>query len=183
MKLFFIIIMQVAILATGQTPAVSLTWVPSTTPNATTTVTRNGQAIVSGLTVASYIDSTVAAGKTYTYNVTGVLGGATSAPSNPFIATIPPALAPTTVTITTSPANAYLDRISVAVTANSGSGIPQGVVSFSIQGTIILNTTLDKKGQTSTQLCMMLLKFLPVTVTYTGSSTFASSSASVGGPQ
>lgn len=76
----------VAILAQA---AVALTWTPSTTPNATTNVIRNGAVIASGLTTAGYTDSKVSPGSFYSYYVTATANGVTSQRSNVITVTIP----------------------------------------------------------------------------------------------
>jgi hypothetical protein len=68
-----------------------------------------------------------------------------------------------------------MSKVSVAVKAATGKVVPQGTVTWTIQGTTIFTTTLTRQGQTSASICTMLMQFLPVTITYSGSSTFAPS--------
>ena len=160
--------------------AVSLTWVPSTTPNATTNVYRNGSQIASGLTGAAYTDSAVTAGGSYTYYVTASAGSAVSGPSNSVTLNIPTSLLiPTTTATSTSILNTNMTGVRATV-ASTTPGKITGKVNWIIEGSLIYSITLDGKATASVQLPTLLLRFLPVTVTYVGNSTYAPSTTYIG---
>jgi hypothetical protein len=160
--------------------AVALTWTPSTTPNATTTVYRDGQSIVSGLTAASYSDSTVTVGQ-HTYYVTAdAPGRTTSPPSDPFQITIPPATQiPTVIGTSTSNAGSGYTRITVHVQNLTSAAIPQGTVTWTSGGAVFFTNTLDKQGKAVQNWWTVGLSNLPVTVLYSGNTTFAASSVTI----
>jgi hypothetical protein len=159
--------------------SVALTWTPSPTPNATTSVVRDGVTIASGLTVAGFTDAAVAAG-THAYWVTATAPGlATSAPSNTFTAVIP-ALIPTMIGYGTSVLNGNLTRVTINVTAVSGKDIPQGTVTWAINGKPIYVDTLLKNGKDGKDVWTILLtSSIPVTITYSGNANFGVSSTTL----
>ena len=131
------------------------------------------------------MDTAVRPGSTYVYTAVAVAGGVTSAPSNGFTATIPvtpPALTPTLIGTSTRVVNGTLTSVSVTVTAN-GKPVTEGTVTWTVGGRVFFQDTLTKKGQDTENVWSIMLNNLPVTVGYNGSSIFASSSTTVGGPK
>jgi len=159
--------------------AVSLTWVPSTTPNTTTNVYRDGAQIASELAGAAYTDTSAAAGP-HTYYVTATAGGADSAPSNAIQITVPPTLAPTSIALATKILNTNMTGVQATVSSTTTSGKITGKVNWIIEGSLIYSITLDGKATASVQLPTLLLRFLPVTVTYVGNGTYAPSTTYIG---
>jgi len=159
--------------------AVSLTWVPSTTPNAATNVYRDGTQIASGLTGAAYTDSTVTQGASYTYYVTATAQGMESMPSNTIQINVPPTLAPTSIALATKILNTNMTGVQTTVSSTT-SGKITGKVNWIIEGSLIYSITLDGKATASVQLPTLLLRFLPVTITYVGNSAYAPSTTYIG---
>jgi hypothetical protein len=158
--------------------AVALTWTPSPTPNATTNVVRDGTVIASGLTTASYTDSSVPVGN-HTYYVTATAGGAVSGPSNTITIQIGP-LTATMIGYGTSTISPTITRVTVNVSAVSGSAIPQGTLVWAIDGQPIYTDTLLPNGRDGRDIWSILLSSkVPVTITYSGSSTFAPSTTTL----
>ena len=158
--------------------AVALTFTPSTTPNATTNVFRNGTQIASGVTGTSYSDSTPPPGLN-TYYLTATAGGVNSAPSNSMQINVPPALAPTSIALTTKILNTNMTGVQATVSSTTPGKIT-GKVNWIIEGSLIYSITLDGKATASVQLPTLLLRFLPVTITYVGNSTYAPSTTYIG---
>lgn len=168
-----------ALLAYALQVAVSLTWTPSTTPNATTTLYRDGQPIAQSLTAASYVDSSVSSGL-HTYTAVAVAPQGSSAPSDPFQITVPPELVPTTITFSQSTLNANFTRVTAVVRGTSGAVIPTGVLTWSVGGVQFFTTTLSKSGVAIESFWTTMLNNLPVTITYSGSSLFSPSTITTG---
>ena len=159
--------------------SVALTWVPSTTPNATTTIYRDGVPIASTLTMASYTDPGVPAGE-HTYYAVAALGGTVSAPSNTFTVTVsPPTQIPTVIGTSTSNAGSGYTRITVHVQNLTSAAIPQGTVTWTSGGAVFFTNTLDKQGKAVQNWWTIGLSNLPVTVLYSGSSIFSASSVTL----
>lgn len=172
--------------------AVALTWTPSPTPNATTSVYRitgtcpatinGGTLIASSLSGGAYTDATVAAGTSYCYYATATAGNSTSGPSNAYAAAVPTIQIPTTVTLTTSTVNTYLTKVTAKVTAATGTTVPQGTIVFVFNGpagSVTFTTALNKQGTVTDIVATEALRLVPLTATYAGNSGFASSTATL----
>ena len=168
--------------------AVSLTWVASPTPNATTNVHRidnavcpstlaGGVQIATGLTATSYKDVSVAKGAHYCYWLDAIAPNMTpSVPSNGLDVEIPAqTLAQTTISFTKKIVGG---NTQVTVTVSASSGTPTGNITWLVKGTtgeIRFADTLSNAGKSVEQFQSDVLKLEPLTVTYAGNSTFAGS--------
>lgn len=167
-----------ALLAYALQVAVSLTWTPSTTPNATTTVYRDNTAIAQALSTASYTDLTAAPGL-HAYYLTATAPAGTSGQSNTIQVTVPASPTATLIGTSTRVVNGNLTSVAITVMDSAGKPVTEGTVTWTVAGKVFFQDTLNKKGQDVQNVWTVMLNNLPVTITYSGSANFAASSATV----